>query len=61
MILFGDVGWAGPRESFSKPGRPLGGAGVGASFMDGLVRFDVAKGIHPEKAVRANMYLEARF
>jgi hypothetical protein len=61
MILFGDVGWAGSRESFSKPGRPLSGAGVGASFMDGLVRFDVAKGIHPEKAVRANMYLEARF
>jgi hypothetical protein len=60
-ILFADLGWAGPRENFSKPGRPLSGAGVGASFMDGLVRFDVAKGIHPEKAVRVNLYVEARF
>jgi hypothetical protein len=29
--------------------------------MDGLVRFDVAKGIYPEKAVRVNLYVEARF
>ncbi|MBC7789804.1 MAG: hypothetical protein H7Z74_07645, partial [Anaerolineae bacterium] len=60
-ILFADLGWAGSRESFSKPGRPLSGAGVGASFMDGLVRFDVAKGIYPEKNVRVNLYVEARF
>ncbi|MEX2110484.1 MAG: ShlB/FhaC/HecB family hemolysin secretion/activation protein [Gemmatimonadaceae bacterium] len=60
-ILFADLGWAGPRENFSKPGRPLSGAGVGASFMDGLIRFDVAKGIHPEKAVRVNLHVEARF
>jgi hypothetical protein len=60
-ILFADLGWAGPRDNFSKPGRPLSGAGVGASFMDGLIRFDVAKGIYPEKAVRVNLYLEARF
>jgi hemolysin activation/secretion protein len=60
-ILFADLGWAGPRENFSRPGRPLSGAGVGASFMDGLIRFDVAKGIHPEKAVRVNLYVEARF
>jgi hypothetical protein len=60
-ILFADLGWAGSRENFSKPGRPLSGAGVGASFMDGLVRFDVAKGIYPEKKVRVNLYVEARF
>jgi hemolysin activation/secretion protein len=60
-ILFADLGWAGSRENFSKPGRPLSGAGVGASFMDGLVRFDVAKGIYPEKSVRVNLYVEARF
>lgn len=60
-ILFADLGWAGSRENFSKPGRPLSGAGVGASFMDGLVRFDVAKGIYPEKNVRVNLYVEARF
>jgi len=60
-IVFGDLGWAGSRTNFSHPGRPLSGAGVGASFMDGLVRIDLAKGIYPEKSVRANLYVEARF
>ena len=60
-IVFGDLGWAGSRTNFSHPGRPLSGAGVGASFMDGLVRIDVAKGIYPEKAIRTNLYVEARF
>jgi len=60
-IVFGDLGWAGSRTNFSHPGRPLSGAGLGVSFMDGLVRIDVAKGIYPEKSVRANLYVEARF
>ena len=60
-IVFADLGWAGSRTNFSHPGRPLSGAGVDASFMDGLIRFDVAKGIYPGKAVRANLYVEARF
>ena len=60
-IVFADLGWAGSRTNFSHPGRPLSGAGVGASFMDGLIRIDVAKGIYPEKAIRANLYVEARF
>ena len=60
-IVFGDLGWAGSRTDFSHPGRPLSGAGVGASFMDGLIRVDVAKGIYPEKSVRTNLYVEARF
>ena len=60
-IVFGDLGWAGSRANFAHPGRPLSGAGIGASFMDGLIRIDVAKGIYPEKAVRTNLYIEARF
>jgi Haemolysin secretion/activation protein ShlB/FhaC/HecB len=60
-IVFGDLGWAGDRTNFSHPGRPLSGAGIGASFMDGLIRVDLAKGIYPEKSVRANLYVEARF
>jgi hypothetical protein len=60
-IVFADLGWAGPRDNFSHPGRPLSGAGIGASFMDGLIRIDLAKGIYPEKSVRANLYVEARF
>jgi hypothetical protein len=60
-IVFGDLGWAGSRTDFARPGRPLSGAGVGASFMDGLIRLDVAKGIYPEKSIRTNLYVEARF
>jgi hypothetical protein len=60
-IVFGDLGWAGSRTNFAHPGRPLSGAGVGASFMDGLIRVDVAKGIYPEKSIRTNLYVEARF
>ena len=60
-IVFGDLGWAGDRTNLAHPGRPLSGAGIGASFMDGLIRIDLAKGIYPEKSVRANLYVEARF
>jgi hypothetical protein len=60
-VAFYDIGWAGDRRDFSDPGRPMSGAGVGASFMDGLVRFDVARGIFPSKKIRASLYVEARF
>ncbi len=60
-VVFYDVGWAGDRGNFRNPGRPISGAGVGASFLDGLFRFDVAKGIYPSKKIRANFYLESRF
>lgn len=60
-VVFADFGWAGDRADFSSPGAPISGAGVGASFLDGLVRFDVAKGIRPSRGVRGYLYLEARF
>jgi hypothetical protein len=60
-VIFGDLGWAGDRSSWSHIGRPLSGVGVGASFLDGLVRMDLARGIYPSKRVRFDMYLEARF
>jgi hypothetical protein len=60
-VVFGDIGWAGAREDWSRPGRPISGAGIGASFLDGLVRFDLARGIYPRAGLRADMYLEARF
>ncbi|MFN2566746.1 MAG: hypothetical protein ABR499_17250 [Gemmatimonadaceae bacterium] len=59
--IFYDVGWAGPRAEFARPGHPLSGAGAGLSLLDGLVRFDVARGIWPEKRWRVDLYLEARF
>jgi len=60
-IVFGDIGWTGDRRTLDQVGRPLSGAGVGASFMDGLIRFDVARGIYPRKKVRVDMYVEAKF
>ncbi len=60
-IVFGDIGWAGSRDDWKNPGRPLSGAGAGLSIMDGLLRFDVARGIYPETKIRTSFYLEARF
>ncbi|MBA2688984.1 MAG: hypothetical protein H0U64_12940 [Gemmatimonadaceae bacterium] len=60
-IVFGDIGWAGSRDAWKNPGRPLSGAGAGLSIMDGLLRFDVARGIYPETKIRTSFYLEARF
>ncbi|HEX6059035.1 MAG TPA: hypothetical protein VFZ11_08470 [Gemmatimonadaceae bacterium] len=59
-VLFGDIGWAGDRRDFGT-GRPMSGAGVGFSVLDGLIRFDIARGIRPRDEVRAAMYLEAGF
>lgn len=60
-VVFYDIGWAGNRADFGERGKRISGAGVGASFMDGLVRFDLARGITPENKVTANLYVEARF
>ena len=61
--LFSDIGWTGDRERLyrNEIGRPMSGVGVGSSFMDGLIRFDVARGLYPAKRWRVDMYVEARF
>jgi hypothetical protein len=59
--LFYDAGWAGSRDALSNMGRPLSGAGAGLSFLDGLFRIDVSRGIHPETRWRGDLYLGARF
>jgi hypothetical protein len=61
-VAFFDLGWAGRRSSFfSNPGRPISGAGIGASFLDGLIRVDLAEGVRPRRGLRGDVYLEARF
>ncbi len=60
-VVFGDLGWAGDRHSWRSGVVPVSGAGIGGSFMDGLVRMDLAKGIRPRGGVRASLYLDARF
>lgn len=60
-VVFFDAGWAGSRDDWSHPGKPMLGAGLGWSILEGLVRFDLAKGIRPNRGVRAALYLDASF
>ncbi|MCC6317053.1 MAG: hypothetical protein IT361_05105 [Gemmatimonadaceae bacterium] len=60
-VLFGDVGWAGPWAQRSHPGRPISGVGLGTSVLDGLIRLDLSRGLHPRKRNRLDLYVEARF
>lgn len=60
-VLFGDLGWVGDRDSFERVGLPQSGVGVGLSLLDGLMRFDVARGINPRKQWRVDFYLDAIF
>ena len=61
-VVFGDLGWAGARDGdWGRTTRPLSGVGVGASFLDGLFRIDLARGIHPRWQTRLDLSVEARF
>ncbi|HEY9226635.1 MAG TPA: hypothetical protein VIP11_08320, partial [Gemmatimonadaceae bacterium] len=60
-LVFYDVGWAGPRASFTSPKGPLSGAGFGLTLLDGMVRLDAARGIAPERRWRWDVSLGSRF
>lgn len=60
-VMFGDLGWVGDRNRMRDVGRPMSGVGVGASFLDGLIRFDLARGIYPGKEWRFSGYLDGVF
>lgn len=53
---FVDLGWAG---NPADPGPATGGAGLGASFLDGLFRVDLARGFADAAAWRLYLYLDA--
>lgn len=56
--VFRDVGWAGRFAALS--GRDLAASiGVGASFLDGLLRFDLAHTLQPLRRWRVELYLDA--
>jgi hypothetical protein len=59
--VFADIGWAGDRTKMGDIIRPMSGVGAGVSFLDGLFRFDVARGIYPRKQFRVDLYLESKF
>ena len=59
VSVFGDAGWAGVREDFATD-ELLYGAGLGASLLDGLIRFDLSHGLRgPDKTFRVDLYLDA--
>ena len=58
LVLFGDAGWVGNRDAWDFD-PPLLSAGIGASFLDGLLRFDVARALREPKGWRVDLYLDA--
>lgn len=56
LALFTDAGWAGGRNQW-RIDPPLLSVGAGASFMDGLLRFDVARGLRNDGGWRVDLYL----
>jgi hypothetical protein len=59
--VFGDLGWVGDRNHMTENVKPMSGVGVGVSFLDGMFRFDVARGIYPKKQFRVDLSLESVF
>jgi hypothetical protein len=60
-LVFYDAGWAGSRSAWGTSHGNVRGAGMGLSFMDGLARIDLARGVDPTTVWRAHLYLEATF
>ena len=60
--IFADFGWVGDRATkMSDIGRPMSGAGIGMSFLDGAVRFDLSRGIYPREKIFFDLSLGARW
>ncbi len=55
--VFGDAGWAGARDAV-RLNEANASAGVGASFLDGLVRFDVARALRGGSSWKVYLYLD---
>jgi hypothetical protein len=58
--VFSDVGWAGDREEWTFED-PYVNVGAGASLVDGLVRFDIARAVRRGDAWRIHFYLDGLF
>ncbi len=57
LALFADAGWAGSRDAFTTD-PSLVGAGMGGSFLDGLVRLDLARALRSPTGWRLDLYLD---
>jgi hypothetical protein len=57
IAAFGDVGWAG-RGVDMTTGRPLAAVGLGASFLDGILRIDLARALVAPTGWRLDLYVD---
>lgn len=57
LAAFSDAGWAGLGTAFTR-GRPLVSAGLGASFLDGILRVDLARGLVSPTGWRMDFYVD---
>ncbi len=58
VVFFADVGRAGQREHLSLA-KALAGVGAGVSFIDGLIRVDVARALRSPTGWRLDFYTDA--
>ncbi len=58
VVIFSDVGRAGPRQSISLA-HPLTGIGAGVSFVDGLLRIDFTRATQSPTGWRLDIYSDA--
>jgi hypothetical protein len=56
LVGFTDWGWAGPRDAFTF-NDPFASVGAGASFLDGLLRLDLARGVRRGSGWRVEAYV----
>jgi hypothetical protein len=57
LALFSDAAWAGPRDAFGTRDALLS-VGIGASFLDGIFRVDLARALRSPRGWRLHAYLD---
>lgn len=57
LETFTDFGWAGQRAEFTTRS-PLRSAGAGLTFLDGIIRFDVARALREPTGWRVDLHLD---
>ena len=60
LVVFSDAGWAGDRADFTH-GKPLVGVGVGAAFLDGIIRVDLSRATRAPTGWRFDIYFDGLF
>lgn len=61
LLAFGDFGWAGEGEQFLASDEWLAAVGLGASVMDGILRFDLARAVRGGSDFRIHLCLDGVF